>query len=470
MKKSFPCVLISITMKHHPADTIAAVATAQGEGGVGIIRLSGPNALEIALKRFRAKEAVEERRLIYGSILSPDATRLDVVFLAWMPSPRSYTGEDVVELHCHGGPLLLREVLSSILSAGARAASPGEFTRRAFINGKLDLGQAEAVIDVIRAKTTLSLAAAKGRLEGGLSRKVSSLKAPLVCLLAHIEAELDFSEEEIEGLSSVAIRSQIEDAESGVQRLLSTFAEGRALREGVKVLILGRPNAGKSSLLNVLLQEERAIVTPVPGTTRDIIEEVVEIKGMPVRLMDTAGLRETTDEVESIGVNLARARAGEAEIIIYVADLSAGFAEDIEILAGLDRAKTIVAANKADIASTRLEEARRAFEGFEVLPISALTEAGLERLKELIFEKACGGRNALEAASGELVSSVRHRDCLVKCSEALERANGALSEGLPRELLASDIRAAIDALGEITGETTTEDILDVIFSSFCIGK
>lgn len=457
-------------MKYNPSDTIAAIATAQGEGGVGIIRLSGPKALEIALRRFRAKGPVEERRLVYGSICGPDSERLDVGFLAYMPSPRSYTGEDVVEFHCHGGPLLLREVLSSIIQAGARCALPGEFTRRAFLNGKLDLAQAEAVIDLIRAQTSLSLASAKGRLEGGLSRKVGELKAPLVRVLAHIEAELDFSEEEIDGLNAGAISSALSEAADGVQKLLSTFSEGRALREGVKTLILGRPNAGKSSLLNVLLQEERAIVTPVPGTTRDIIEEVVEIKGIPVRLMDTAGLRETIDEVEAIGVRLAKERALNAGLIIYVADLTADPGEDIEILSGLEKDKTIVAANKADIASRDLDAALAAFNDFETVPISALTEEGIEELKDVIFEKAAGGRAGGDAPAGELVASIRHRDCLEKCMDCLARAQDAASLGLPREFLAADLRVAIDALGEITGETTTEDILDVIFSSFCIGK
>ncbi|OGP13643.1 MAG: tRNA uridine-5-carboxymethylaminomethyl(34) synthesis GTPase MnmE [Deltaproteobacteria bacterium GWA2_54_12] len=457
-------------MKENPSDTIAAIATAQGEGGIGIIRLSGPKALEVALKRFSVKGPVEERRLIYGSILGPADERLDVGFLAYMPSPRSYTGEDVIEFHCHGGPLILRQVLSSFVKAGARPAGPGEFTRRAFVNGKLDLSQAEAVIDLIRAQTSLSLFSARGRLEGGLSRKVAALKTPLVELLAHIEAELDFTEEEIDGLPAEAIASKISEAAASVEKLLSTFAEGRALREGLKVLILGRPNAGKSSLMNVLLQEERAIVTPIPGTTRDVIEETLEIRGMPVRLMDTAGLREAADEVEAIGVRLARSRIEEAGLIIFVADLTADLNADIEILSGLPFDKTIIAANKVDIGSARLQEARAKFDGFDVVSISATTEQGIEALKDLLFEKAAGGKTAMETPVGELVASVRHRDCLVKCLEGLERAQAALIEGLPRELAAADIRSSIDALGEITGETTSEDILDIIFSSFCIGK
>jgi len=457
-------------MKERPTDTIAAIATAQGEGGVGVIRLSGPGALEVALRCFRPAEAVEPRRLVYGSILSRSSERLDVGFLAYMPSPRSYTGEDVVELHCHGGVLLMREVLASVILSGARVAEAGEFTKRAFLNGKLDLTQAEAVIDLIRAQSSLSLSSASGRLEGGLSRRVQAVKAPLVNLLAHIEAELDFTEEEIDGLPDEAVSSVILEAENSVDRLLATFNEGRVLKEGVAVLILGRPNAGKSSLLNALLQQERAIVTPVAGTTRDLIEETLDVRGIPVRLMDTAGLRDSTDEVESIGVRRAREKIDSAGLIIYVADLSADFTEDLEILSGLPKDRTIIAANKTDLAGKRLAEARSTFAGFDVAPISAIKEDGLEPLKDLVFEKTTGVKASMETPVGELIVSVRHRDCLERCRVSLERSAAALSSGVARELLATDLRAAIDGLGEITGETTTEDILDVIFSSFCVGK
>jgi len=457
-------------MIERPTDTIAAIATAQGEGGVGVIRLSGPGALEVALRCFRPAEAVEPKRLVYGSILGHSSERLDVGFLAYMPSPRSYTGEDVVELHCHGGTLLLREVLASLVLSGARVAEAGEFTKRAFLNGKLDLAQAEAVIDLIRAQSSLSLSSARGRLEGGLSRRVGAVKSPLVNLLAHLEAELDYTEEEIDGLPDEAVSSAILLARESVDRLLATFNEGRVLKEGVAVLILGRPNAGKSSLLNALLKQERAIVTPVAGTTRDLIEETLDIRGVPVRLMDTAGLRDSTDEVESIGVRRAKEKVDSAGLIVYVVDLAAGFEEDLEILSGLPKDRTIIAANKTDLAGHRLEEAVSAFAGFGVAPISAIREDGLEALKDLIFEKTTGVKASMETPAGELVVSVRHRDCLEKCRSGLERVLSALSSGLPRELLATDLRAAIDALGEITGETTTEDILEVIFSSFCVGK
>ncbi len=456
-------------MKENPFDTIAAIATAQGEGGVGVIRVSGPGALEVALRRFSVKGPVEERRLVYGSILDSNGARLDVGFLVYMPSPRSYTGEDVVELHCHGGPLLLRQALSSIVSSGARPAGPGEFTRRAFLNGKLDLAQAEAVIDLIRARSSLSLSSARGRLEGGLSRRVSAIKAPVVELLAHIEAELDFSEEEIDALSNEAVSSTLSSASSAVEKLLATFNEGRALREGLGVLILGRPNAGKSSLLNVLLEEERAIVTAAPGTTRDLIEETVDVRGIPVRLMDTAGLRESADEAEAIGVAKAKGKVDEAGLIVYVVDLTADFVEDAEILSGLPSGKTVIAANKADIGSGRLDEAKAAFAGADLVPLSARSGEGIDDLKDLIFRKATSGAS-MEAPVGELLASVRHRDCLVKCLESLEAAMHTAAEGLPRELSAADIRAAVASLGEITGETTSEDILDIIFSSFCIGK
>lgn len=457
-------------MKERPTDTIAAIATAQGEGGVGVIRLSGPGALEVALRCFRPAEAVEPKRLVYGSILGHSSERLDVGFLAYMPSPKSYTGEDVVELHCHGGPLLMREVLASLVMSGARVAEAGEFTKRAFLNGKLDLAQAEAVIDLIRAQSSLSLSSARGRLEGGLSRRVQSVKSPLLNLLAHMEAELDFTEEEIDGLPEEAISSVIFEARNSVDKLLTTFNEGRVLKEGVSVLILGRPNAGKSSLLNALLQQERAIVTPVAGTTRDLIEETLDVRGIPVRLMDTAGLRDSTDEVESIGVRRAREKIDSAGLIVYVVDLSRDFTEDIEILSGLPKDRTIIAANKTDLAGNRLAEARSTFAGFDVAPISAVKEDGLEPLKDLVFEKTTGVKASMETPVGELIVSVRHRDCLERCRASLERSAAALSSGVARELLATDLRAAIDGLGEITGETTTEDILDVIFSSFCVGK
>lgn len=459
-------------MKEGINDTIAAVATAPGPGGIGVIRISGPDALAVGLKLFRpGVGALKERYFHLGRITSPEGQLLDRGFLVFMKGPGSYTGEDVVEFHCHGGPLLLRQVLSAALSAGARAALPGEFTKRAFLNGKMDLAEAEAVSDMITAETGLSLAAARGRLEGGLSRKAAAIKDPLVSLLARLEAELDFPGEEVDSLPDEAMSASISAAMESILMMLKTFDEGAALREGVKAIILGRPNAGKSSLLNVLLQEERAIVTELPGTTRDVIEAVLDMRGIPVRLMDTAGLREPCDRAEAIGIKLAREKTAEAGLVIYVADLSGVFDEDLAVLEGLAGKKLVIAANKKDLPGARTEEAEKAFAGRPLAFISALREEGIEELKDLVYREVAGHpAGAYPVAPGELIASARHRDCLSGSLRALGRALEAARSGLPREFVAADIREAVSSLGAITGETTPDDVLEIIFSSFCIGK
>lgn len=453
-------------------DTIAAVSTPWGEGGVGIIRISGPEALACARAVFFScsGSGIRERHLHYGLMKDSSGETLDNGCMVFMKGPRSYTGEDVAELHCHGGGLVIREVLSAVLKGGARLAEPGEFTKRAFLAGKLDLAQAEAVIDVIRAETGTALASARGRLEGAFSRRVGIIKEALLGLLTHLEAELDFPEDEVEGLPAGVILKKLETAREDIERLLSTYEEGRALREGVRVLILGRPNVGKSSLLNILLEEERAIVTPVPGTTRDIIEEVINIRGVPIRLMDTAGLRETTDVVESIGVSSARARVRDAELILFVIDSSAPefFDEDLRELSALGGKKVIIVANKADLA----EAEAGFFKDYTVQRTSAIDSTGIEGLKDEVFNTVMGRLPgaAGTAPPGELVATLRHREALEKCLEGLARARVGTMAGAEREFLAADIRWAMDRLGEITGETTTEDILERIFSNFCIGK
>ncbi len=458
-------------MRERLTETIAAISTAEGQGGVGIVRISGPDALRVGLKLFRTREGVRERYFHLGEIAAPDGSLIDRGFLVYMKGPRSYTGEDVVELHCHGGPLILRQVLSAAIGSGARTAEPGEFTKRAFLSGKLDLSQAEAVADIIRAQTGTALSSAQERLGGSFSKKVILIKTPIVEMLARVEAELDFSEEEIDATHAQALEEALKAASSAIERMLDTFDEGRAIREGVRVLILGRPNAGKSSLLNVLLEDERAIVTEEPGTTRDVIEEVLSIRGIPVRLMDTAGLRDARDEAEAIGIRMAREKANHAGLILYMVDLSGAFDEDLAFLKELGEKKIIVVGNKKDLPGADESMVSDLFAPLPFAAISALKEEGIDGLKDLIFSLIAGhDRLALAASPGELVASVRHRDCLVKSREALARALAALSGGLPRELLAADMRASIDALGEITGETTTEDILDVIFSTFCIGK
>ncbi len=462
------------------SETIAAISTPVGEGGIGIIRISGPAARPISLKVFspvRPLKDLEERRLVYGAITGPSGEGpIDSGFLVFMKGPRSYTGEDTVEIHCHGGPLILKKALEAVLKGGARLAERGEFTKRAFLNGKLDLAQAESVIDLIRARTESSLSAARGRLDGLFSKKVNGIKEMLLDLVTRIEAELDFPED-VAGVTEEFFTSESARAREDLSRLISTYDEGRVLKEGVKVLILGRPNVGKSSLLNVLLKEERAIVTPAPGTTRDIIEEVLNIRGIPVRLMDTAGLRESDDIAESIGVKAARDRISSADMILFVIDSSLygeGSAEspDSTLLKELEGKKVIVTANKSDLADeAALDAVKKRFSGQNPRFISALHSRGIEELKDAVYEVAVGrGRSVHERAAGELVANLRHKLSLERSLEGLIRSMDAFKGGLPRELVATDLRWAVDRLGEITGETTTEDILDRIFSGFCIGK
>lgn len=462
-------------------DTIAAVSTPPGEGGIGIIRISGPGAFDCAQKVFvpAGKAPPTQRHLHYGLMKDAGGRELDNGCVVLMKGPGSYTGEDVAELHCHGGTLVLGEVMDAVLRAGARLAEPGEFTRRAFTAGKLDLAQAEAVIDIIRAGTRAALASARGRLQGAFSRRVEEIKETLVELLAAVEAELDFpEEEEVEGLATGVVVDTLERSEEGIERLLSTFDEGRALREGVRVLILGRPNVGKSSLLNLLLDEQRAIVTEVPGTTRDIIEEVVNIRSIPVRLMDTAGLRETTDPVESIGVTNAREKAKDASLILYVVDASnpAAFHLDTEELGRIGAstdAKVIVIANKTDLAAGG-DSSAEPFTAFSssIVRTCAVDGIGLDELKDAVFTAVThrGPGELSNTPAGELVASLRHKEALTKALEGAVRAREAAAGGVEKEFVATDIRWAVDRLGEITGETTTEDILERIFSSFCIGK
>lgn len=463
-------------------DTIAAISTAPGEGAVGIIRISGPGALATALKVFRPKSRTfknpEPRYIYYGEFIRPDASvdgssAIDSGLFVYMSAPGSYTGEETVELNCHGGQLVLGALLEAVVRAGARLAEPGEFTRRAFVNGKLDLAQAEAVIDVIRAQTETALTSARGRLAGLFSARVNAAKDPLVELLMRIEVELDFSEEEIDPLGADVIGKELTKAAGLIGRILDTYEEGRALRDGVGVVILGAPNVGKSSLLNILLEEERAIVTPVPGTTRDVIEETLNIRGLPVRLMDTAGLRDTADHVEAIGVRLARERVKGAQLVLFVVDAQEDASGSAELLEAAEGKKVVVVVNKTDLADEALLAGiKKRYSARKVSFISALTGEGIEGLKDAIYEQATGHpyNVAGEAPPGELAVSLRHKQLLEKALEGVERADRALADGLAGEFVASDIRIALDSLGGITGETTPDDILERIFSTFCIGK
>lgn len=457
-------------------DTIAAIATPLGESGIGIVRISGEKAVELAKKIFvPAKEQKwwqgRGYRLVYGHVTDPRTGEVvDEALLGWMRGPRSFTREDVVELNCHGGIAPLRRTLEVVLHQGARLAEPGEFSRRAFLNGRIDLAQAEAIIDLVRARTDVQMKLAVTQLKGGLSEKIRFFQDRLTDLLAACAAVIDFPEEVDE-----TPREELEASLSGlieeVGALLASAKQGKIFREGAFVVIAGRPNVGKSSLLNTLLRERRAIVTEIPGTTRDVIEETVNFKGVPVRLADTAGLRSTADPVEVLGVEKAKELLTAADLILVLIDASAGMTrEDREIIAQTEKEKTVYVVNKIDLAGGGeiAGQLREMTGGRPVLQISALTGGGIEALEETIFEQVTGAPAV--ATDALLVSNVRHQNALERARRALEEALSGVRRGLPEDLLAIDLREAWEALGEITGSTVTEEIIDRVFANFCIGK
>lgn len=452
-------------------DTIAAISTAAGEGGVGIVRVSGPDAPSIAHRVFRRgfNGDFESHRFYYGSVIDTVTGEVvDEAMAVLMVRPRSYTREDVLEIQCHGGYLVTRRVLELVLAAGARLAEPGEFTRRAFLNGRIDLVQAEAVIDVIRAKTDAALALAQHQRQGRLSQRLDTVMAELRQALALVEAFIDFPEDDIDPAAQDELTVHVRKAAETVGELITGFDEGRVLREGVAVLIAGKPNVGKSSLLNTLLQEKRAIVTSVPGTTRDIIEEVVNIRGLPLRMIDTAGIRETEDIVEKEGVRLTLEKIPEADLVLLVVDGSRPLDEDDRmILAALAGKRLILVENKCD-----LPRAVQIPDELALMPrvmVSTSRGDGIDELKEAIFQTFIHGA-AIDSREYVAVSRVRHRDLLSRSTMHLAAFERGLASGFTLELLAVELRDALAAVGEVTGETIPDDILDVIFDRFCIGK
>ncbi len=452
-------------------DTIAAICTPLGEGGIGIVRISGDQARKIGLSIFSRKPdgGFQSHRFYYGSIIDPGSgATLDEALVVFMQGPRSYTCEDILEIQCHGGYLLVQRVLGLVLSHGARLAEPGEFTRRAFLNGRIDLVQAEAVIDIIRCKTDASLSLAQHQHAGLLSRQIDAVRVGIVNALAHVEAHIDFPEEEIEADGFADIAGTVVKARKSIDEILAGFAEGRALREGVSVLLAGKPNVGKSSLLNSILREKRAIVTAIPGTTRDVIEEVVNIHGLPVRIMDTAGICESDDDIESEGVQLALDKISRADLVLYMLDVSRSLdSNDRRIEDELEGRNFIVVLNKCDL--PEVISLHGTLLAHEAVRISTLNGEGVDRLLQAIHTRFLHAR-AVDSREYVALSNVRHRDSLEKCAAALQRFTANAMGGLYPELLAIELREALHALGEITGETTTDDILDQIFKQFCIGK
>lgn len=455
-------------------DTIAAISTPVGQGGIGIVRISGPQAIAIADRIFRPKKTgppstARSGSLLYGHIINPfDNAVMDEVLVAVMRAPRSYTKEDVVEINCHGGMISVKRALETVLTQGARLADPGEFTKRAFLNGRINLTQAEAVSDIITAKTEESMRIALEQLQGGLSEKLWEIREKLIETGALVEAYIDFPEDEIETNTSAQIRNRLADIKKEIEDLSGTFQDARFFRDGLSVAIVGRPNVGKSSLLNFLLKKERAIVTHLPGTTRDLIEDYLNINGLPIRIMDTAGIRNSEELVEREGIRRSLNAISNADFIIALLDGSEQLVEEDFQLIELIRPKNaVILISKSDLpAKISLETVRET--GKEFLSVSALTGEGIEELKSLIFHSNL--RNWNEEREGVVVTNIRHKTALEKTSSSLERAIGLLSENQPLEFFSIELREALDSLGEITGIVTADDILEKIFSTFCIGK
>ncbi len=467
-----------IPKKTHPIeeDTIAAISTPYGESGIGIVRMSGSMAESIAKRIFRAKKGEVpyfiSHHFHYGEIVDPrDGHVIDEVLLVSMKAPKTYTREDVVEIHCHGGYFLLQKVLELVLREGARLAQPGEFTKRAFLNGRIDLTQAEAVIDLIKAKTKETLKIANQQLKGHLSREMLAIKEQLVKDLTLIEAHIDFPEEEIEPISYEELKKDLNSIIAKVDEWLLSYEEGKIFKEGISCAITGKTNVGKSSLLNVLLKEERAIVTPIPGTTRDVIEEVINIHGIPIRLIDTAGIRGARNIIEEEGIKRAKERIGRADLIILVLDGSMELeTEDIEIFEQVREKKKVICVNKKDLPiRLSVNDLKRNFQKDPIVFTSALKNQGIDELREAIYSTILK-RGVRFSPEHLIITNIRHKEILTKVKENLHNVIEGLKEGESLEFIAFEIRLALEALSEMVGETTTEEILNRIFEQFCIGK
>ncbi|MFF2092084.1 tRNA uridine-5-carboxymethylaminomethyl(34) synthesis GTPase MnmE [Paenibacillus sp. NPDC058174] len=456
-------------------DTIAAISTAVGEGGIAIIRISGPDAIEATSRIFRSRidlREAESHTLHYGHIVDPKTgEQVEEVIVTLMRGPRSFTAEDVVEINAHGGVVAVKKVLDVVLlQDGLRLAEPGEFTKRAFLNGRIDLMQAEAVIDLIRSKSDRAFSVARKQAEGTLSKRIKALRQTVIELLAHIEVNIDYPEHDVEDLTSAYIREQSDKALDEIGKLLKTANEGKILREGIMTAIVGRPNVGKSSLLNMLAQENKAIVTDIPGTTRDVIEEYVTLGPIPLRLLDTAGIRETNDVVEKIGVERSHSALEEADLILFVLNYNEEMHEDDRVLLEkmADR-PVIVIINKMDLSGKLdMNEVERLCKPESIVRMSVLEEEGLDLLEKTISTMFFEGQ--LDSGDLTYVSNVRHISLLKRAQQSLVDAIDATHSGIPIDLIQIDVRSAWESLGEILGDEVGDSLIDQIFSQFCLGK
>lgn len=462
-------------MVRHNSDTIAAIATPPGVGGIGIIRISGPLALPILSALFRMHrphQKIQSHKLYYGTVVDQNGSILDEILAAYMKAPHTYTREDIVELQSHGSYLVLNSILAEVLSRGARLAEPGEFTKRAFLAGRIDLTRAEAVLDLLQAQTDTGVQLAVGQMQGQLYQRIEEIRNSLVNILAVLEVAIDFPDDDIELIDTAQVLRQLEEeVEVPLITLVEKADQGKIIREGIHIVIAGRPNVGKSSLLNALLQEERALVTPVPGTTRDTIEELISIKGIPARLVDTAGIRDETDSVEELGIQRARQKMREADLVLFLIDASVPLTHaDMELYRSIGNTDRIIVLNKIDIADREnVALLAAAFHGEAQVNISARNHQGLIDLQETVFTRIMGEKSSLSERDA-CAPNVRHRAVLKETLAACKRLRGAISQGVTVDLLAVEVQSALDYLGDIVGLTTTDDVLDRIFAEFCIGK
>ncbi len=454
-------------------ETIAAISTPRGEGGIGIIRISGDDSFDILNKIFKAKNPNKDLgfyKFNYGFIYEGDQI-IDEAMVVRLKGPKTYTCEDVVEINCHGGYLVTQKILELVLKKGARHAEKGEFTKRAFINGRIDLSQAEAVMDIIQGKTEKSISLSLDQLRGDLKEKIKHLKTALLDITAHVNVVLDYPEEGIDEPLPAHLRDNLEDVYDEINRLIESYNKGKKIKEGIKTAIIGKPNVGKSTLLNSLLKEERAIVTHVPGTTRDIIEEVISIKGIPLVLADTAGIRETEDIVENIGVEKSKEIIEKSDLILLVLDASRELEKnDYEIIELIreNGKKAILLLNKIDL-ERKIEMKKLNEISNDILEISAKEEKGMEEMEEKIYSFIL--EEEVEDSSEKLIiTNIRHKSALDKTKTAIDSIFETIDTGMPMDLISVDLKEALDSLSEITGEISSEDILDHVFSNFCVGK
>ena len=452
-------------------DTIAAISTPRGEGGIGIIRISGDKSFEILERIFNTKNPNRDLgfyKFNYGFI-HDNGKIVDEVMAVRMKAPKTYTCEDVVEINCHGGHLISEKVLELVLKNGARHAEQGEFTKRAFMNGRIDLSQAEAVMDIIHGKTEKSISLSLEQLRGDLRDKIGSFKKALLDVTAHVNVVLDYPEEGIDDPLPSNLRENLENVYAEADRLISSYDKGKKIKEGIKTVIAGKPNVGKSTLLNSLLKEERAIVTHIPGTTRDVIEEIINIKGIPLVLTDTAGIRKTEDSVENIGVEKSKKFIENADLVLLVLDASRELeSEDREVIEEIQNhnKKTIVLLNKIDLErKIELEE----FNLENILEISAKDNIGIEDMEERIYSYIVE-ENVEDSSEKLIITNIRHKTALEKTKDAIRNIFETIDAGMPMDLISVDLKEALDSLSEITGEISSEDILDHVFGNFCVGK